>query len=212
MEILHAQQIPLVTLDCSVPEVPHQVVVDRAIGIRQAVAHLAELGHRHVALITNQWALDHPISKVASYLECLQCSGLRVSVGQGWTIESLGEIESQTKDLVKARFASGTDLPTALVLLDDACAIAAIRGLAELDLRVPRDVSVVGFNDVNVASFVTPSLTTIRQPREEVGKAACQMLLDMLEDPDSEGATIEFPCTLIVRESTGARGQLHESD
>jgi DNA-binding LacI/PurR family transcriptional regulator len=91
---------------------------------------------------------------------------------------------------------------TALFAYNDLCAIGAIRALDEAGLRVPEDVSVVGFDDIPGASYSRPSLTTVRQPMQEMGQLAARTLLDQIEKRASYVEEIAVEPELIVRQST----------
>ena len=104
--------------------------------------------------------------------------------------------------LVRELLARTTDF-TALYAYNDLSAIGAIRAIRERGLRVPEDISVVGFDDIHSAAFQNPSLTTIRQPLREMGMRAARILVDRLRGKEDPGRVSVKP-ELIVRESTGA--------
>jgi len=93
---------------------------------------------------------------------------------------------------------------TALVCFNDMAAIGAIRALHDAQLRVPQDVSVIGFDDIPEAAFQMPSLTTIRQPLHQMGKLAAQLLLEQLSSPKVMPPEIAIEPELILRETTAA--------
>jgi LacI family transcriptional regulator, galactose operon repressor len=93
---------------------------------------------------------------------------------------------------------------TALVAFNDIAAIGAMRALKEVGLRVPHDVSVIGFDDVDSAAYLNPSLTTVRQPLHEMGRLAAKTLLEKISRNDAAPMTIRLEPELIVRESTAA--------
>jgi LacI family transcriptional regulator len=93
---------------------------------------------------------------------------------------------------------------TALFAYNDIAAIGAIRAMQEEGLRVPQDISVVGFDDIAWASFNTPSLTTVRQPLAKMGQIAAETVVSMIEDSQEHPAEIAIEPTLVIRESTGA--------
>jgi LacI family transcriptional regulator len=92
---------------------------------------------------------------------------------------------------------------TALVAFNDIAAIGAIRALEDLNLRIPADVSIIGFDDISAASYTSPRLTTIRQPLAEIGRIATQALLSRIHDTLPPRDQIVVQPTLVVRESTG---------
>ena len=92
---------------------------------------------------------------------------------------------------------------TAIVCFNDIAALGAMRALTDAGLHIPADVSVVGFDDIAVAVFATPSITTIRQPLQEMGETAAHVVLDRLRNNGKHHAEIAVEPELIVRESTG---------
>jgi DNA-binding LacI/PurR family transcriptional regulator len=94
--------------------------------------------------------------------------------------------------------------PDAIFTGSDASAVGAIRAINEAGLRVPEDIAVVGFDDVDIAQSATPSLTTMRQPVQKKGAAAARILLDHIEGKLTEPRHMIFPTELVVRQSCGA--------
>jgi LacI family transcriptional regulator len=95
------------------------------------------------------------------------------------------------------------DPPTAVFASNDMMAIGALRAASELGLRVPGDLSMIGFDDLEITRYTCPTLTTIAQPKDEIGRAAVQRLIEMLEGSSPEGMRTLIPPTLAKRESTG---------
>jgi DNA-binding LacI/PurR family transcriptional regulator len=91
---------------------------------------------------------------------------------------------------------------TAIFALTDAIAVGVLRAASELGLQVPRDLSVIGFDDMALASHVTPRLTTIAQPVEKIGQTATELLLAQIQNPETPPETVMLETKLIVREST----------
>jgi LacI family transcriptional regulator len=92
--------------------------------------------------------------------------------------------------------------PTAIFASNDVMAMGAMDAIRSRGLRIPQDVSIIGFDDIPQAAMVRPALTTVRQPLEEMGRMATQMLIDQLKNPEKEFGRIELPTQLIVRDST----------
>ena len=101
------------------------------------------------------------------------------------------------------------DRPTAVVCVNDQIAFTVLRALAQRRVRVPRDISVVGYDDVEFAAMLTPALTSIRQPKYELGRAAAQLLIAETMDPDHRHGDIRFEPELVERQSTTARARLN---
>jgi LacI family transcriptional regulator len=104
-----------------------------------------------------------------------------------------------------------SDPPTALFCFNDNMAVAAMRAARDRGLSVPRDLSVVGFDDSTVASQLQPALTTVRQPLEEMGRVAVSLLTRLLEGQRVEAVRIDLATNLIVRESTAPPGSRHST-
>ena len=103
-----------------------------------------------------------------------------------------------------AEFLAMKERPTAIFTANDEMAIGLIAGLREQGVECPRDISIIGFDDITVSRNYAPALTTMRQPREELGRVATEMLINILEGttPSLEPAHIVLPSELMVREST----------
>lgn len=195
---LAAARIPLVVIDP--PEEPGRGV--RSVGATNwlggllATRHLIELGHERIAVI-GQDRLWSGLARLAGFRAAMLEAGLSVDdrlVRHG--VFTLTAGREQARELLAL-----AEPPTAIVAGNDAQAFGVLQVLAERGLRAPADVSVVGFDDVPVAAWATPALTTIRQPLAAMSAAAFRMLRDGATD--SEPHHIELATTLIVRDSTG---------
>jgi LacI family transcriptional regulator len=96
------------------------------------------------------------------------------------------------------------DPPTAIFASNDVMAMGAMDAVRSRGLRIPEDVSILGFDDIPQAASVRPALTTVHQPLEQMGRVAIQMLLDLLKNPEKDISRIELPTELIVRSSTSS--------
>ena len=94
--------------------------------------------------------------------------------------------------------------PTAVIASNDLCACGVIEGLLAEGVRVPEDVSVIGFDDIPEASTIRPSLTTMRQDLRQMGRQATRMLIQVIDDPNHPNQHVEIPMELIIRESTAS--------
>jgi LacI family transcriptional regulator len=100
------------------------------------------------------------------------------------------------------------DRPTAVVCVNDRIAFTVLGALAQRRVRVPRDISVVGYDDVDFAAMLSPALTSIRQPKYELGRAAAQLLIAETMDSEHRHGDIRFEPELIERQSTTSRARL----
>jgi DNA-binding LacI/PurR family transcriptional regulator len=179
------------------------IVIDHSRAAQQAVAHLYGLGHRRIAFIKGQPFSSDTAIRWKTIREAVRAHGLTVNaalVGQLDGDTSLPELGyTATKGLlaVTPRF-------TALFAFNDISALGALRAIRDAGLRVPEDVSVVGFDDIASAAYQHPALTTVRQPLYEMGQRAADTLVARLESPESKAPhTISLEPTLIVRGTTG---------
>ncbi len=176
-------------------------MVDNQGGARLALEHLLQLGHRQIAMITGPSVEDCVLERNEGYAAVLRAAGLAFDaryVAQGdWSASSGYEA-------VKSWLAQGLPF-TAIFAQNDRMAIGAIRALHEQGLRVPEDVSIVGFDDMPLAAYFDPPLTTIRQDMQAIGREAARLLLQAFEG--SQCATqILIPPQLVIRKSTTHRG------
>ncbi|WP_375433515.1 LacI family DNA-binding transcriptional regulator [uncultured Friedmanniella sp.] len=190
--------IPVVCLGESIdhPLVDRVIAADSEAS-RSAVEHLVARGARRVAMISGP--VTHGQSRVAGYHEALDEAGLRVSrqlnVHGDWTrAGGRGAMH---------RLMRTPHPPDAVFCANDLMAIGALDAARELDLRLPEDVRLVGFDDIEAASLVSPALTTIANPAYETGWSAGKLVLDRLQGRHSGSRrTVVLPCRLIVRETS----------
>ncbi|MCS7283430.1 MAG: LacI family DNA-binding transcriptional regulator [Anaerolineae bacterium] len=177
------------------------VDVDNAAGTRMAVEHLTALGHWRIAVIA--WPEDSLTGsyRLQGYLEGMAAAGL--SVDPEWIVRT-EHSEAAGRQAMQALLALPPDRrPTAVVTMSDLMAIGAMNALYEAGLQPGRDVSIVGFDDVPMAQYLRPPLTTLRQPIAEVGAKVVEMLLRLIRgEPLPERRVLLMP-RLIVRESSG---------
>ena len=198
---LKERGIPFVQLHDSreEPDAP-TIDVDDTQGAYDMTRHLLDLGHKRIAYFAGDPILAATPNRVAGYRSAMRDAGLGNEaqwVVQGrYSMESGYEIAKQLMTSPDAALR-----PTALFCSNDDSAIGALRALAELGLSVPGEVSVVGTDDIPQAAFTDPPLTTVRQPLQEWGRLAVNLLLDIIDGVESERRVL-LPSTVIVRGST----------
>jgi DNA-binding LacI/PurR family transcriptional regulator len=199
---LQQSGIPVVSTGLYVPGSEFSFVeVDNLDGARQATQHLINLGHRQIAMITGPQGLNSVENRTQGYLQALQSGGLvpnpeLIIQGQSWWHRTGYEA---MKALLNKK------LPfTALFAHNDRLARGAMMALSEAGLKVPQDVSIVGYDDTPEAEFADPPLTTIRQPMCAVGKAAAHLLITLIEDPNAAPQQLLFNTELVNRSSCAA--------
>jgi LacI family transcriptional regulator len=202
------REIPLVFLDVGIPS-PHvsNICVDYTTGIKQAIQHLLQLGHRRISFISGPHTLASARIRREAFLECLQAND--VEVATDLVIESDHTMEGGLHAVSKVLRAR--QQPTAILASNDLTAIGLLRGLDCAGMHAPRDMSVIGFDDIRLAEFTLPPLTTIRLSRPELASLSFKALIGDIEGniDTSRGATYHLDTSLIVRSSTGepARAQ-----
>jgi DNA-binding LacI/PurR family transcriptional regulator len=170
------------------------VALDHASAARLAVQHLAELGHRRIAFIKGQEFSSDTHVRWESVKAAAKEHGIEVSERR--TVQLEGELASpQLGYEVTAKLLARHEPFTALFAFNDISAIGAIRALREAGKRVPQDVSVVGFDDIQSAAFQNPGLTTVRQPLREMGVIAAETLLERV----NSGPDKRYPKQIVVK-------------
>ncbi len=202
------REFPLVFVDAG-PDLPniHVLKVDYAEGIRQGVQHLAALGHRSIAFISGPLSQRSPKARREAFLKSMAELGLRVPpehlVEGNHTME--GGIVAMEKLIAL------DELPTAVMCSNDMTAIGALHALYRTTLKVPEDISVVGFDDIHLAQFMLPPLTTVQMSCKALAVAAVEALRSGIEEdhPNAQRKDWPIPTRLVVRQSTAfPRGSL----
>jgi LacI family transcriptional regulator, repressor for deo operon, udp, cdd, tsx, nupC, and nupG len=192
-----AKQKPVVVLNRVVVDVP-SVVPDNAGGIRRAVEHLSGLGHEQLTYLAGP---------EASWADGMRWRSLQDAAAEfGLRCRRVGPATPDVPGGVRAAGELSGVLPTAVVAFNDQLAIGLVRGLTARGVRVPRDVSVVGFDNIAAAELITPGLTTVAAPLHTEGATATRHLLGMVEGVESRtGPPLVLPVRLVERGSTAQR-------
>lgn len=193
------RSVPTVTIDGSRTSATEVVAVDQTLAARLATRHLIELGHETVWHVAGPEEWLDAASRCAGWRDTLEAAGLSVPpVLEGdWTPASgyrNGLILGKIPDV------------TAVFVASDEMAFGVIRALHELGRRVPEDISVVGVDDIALAEYCSPSLTTVAQPFAEMGALAVAHLLRHIEDPGAASEPASVEPALVVRASTAPVG------
>ncbi len=162
-----------------------------------ATEYLIKLGHQRIGFITGWMDLGCALDRLDGYRSALRTNHIPEGpelIYEGTFFQPDGFTGASTMlDL--------TNPPTAIFASNDVMAMGAMDAVRNKGLRIPDDVSVIGFDDIPQASLIRPALTTIRQPLEKMGRVATQMLLELLSHPPKKTERIELPTELIVRDS-----------
>jgi len=173
---------------------------DNPLGARLAVDHLVALGHRKIAHVTGP--SDNILARVRRSVFEDRCAHHGLSIAPDWIIP--GDFTLSSGARAAERLIALADRPTAVFCASDEIALSLISRAQQAGLRVPEDLSVVGFDDIEIAGHVSPALTTIRQDRALLGRMAAEELLGRLQsDPSPHAVPISFaPVELITRSTT----------
>lgn len=198
---LRTRGFPFVVVDPRTP-LPRDIVAVSAAhfaGARRLTTHLVELGHRRIGVIggPSDWLASD--ARLAGHAAALSEVGILSAP------ELVRSVEPTTEHGYRAacELLDLPDRPTALVGFCDKSAVGALRAAHERGLRVPDDLSVTGFDDIDLSRATQPMLTTVRQPLQEMGRMAVTLLMHLLERHKLEALHIELATDLVIRGSTG---------
>lgn len=178
------------------------VLLDHVRAAELALNHLYALGHRKIAFMRGQPFSSDSDERWKSLVAVAAGLGLEIKPELVVGLEKDMSSPELGYPVVQQLLAARQPF-TALVAFNDISAIGAIRALQDVNLHVPEDVSVIGFDDIKAAAFTLPRLTTINQPLEEIGRIATQALLNRIHNTAQPGDEITVEPELVVRESTG---------
>jgi LacI family transcriptional regulator len=209
LETLRSSRLPYVLIDHrGISDETSAVTATNQQGGYAATQHLIELGHRRIGHITG--ALDQGCARdrLAGYKAALEDHGITFDpelVQEGDFFQPQGY--SGARALLRLSHS-----PTAIFAANDVMAFGAMEAVRECNLRIPEDISIMGFDDISEAANVHPPLTTIQQPLEEMGRIATRMLLERIRDPQRPIERVELPTELVIRQSCHPPKQVKGGD
>jgi LacI family transcriptional regulator len=201
-----AEGTPVVMLDRWLRSAKcHSVATDNVSGAEQATRHLLELGHRRIGVIKLRSTCSTTRERMAGYKKALSAAGVAFDPKL---------VQSPAYNIGRDRYADGEYVlqsllrlarpPTALFVLHDVLAVGVLSAAARLGLRIPAELSIVGYDDLEVVKYLPVPLTTVAQDKETMGQTAAELILQSLDDPKLAKRDVRLPPELIVRESTCA--------
>ncbi len=195
--------IPIVVMDWGPILFASDKIQDNSLqGGYMAAKHLIESGHKEIGCITGPLIRHQAQMRYEGYKRALAEAG--IAINPDWIVESDFECEGGYQAFEKL-YERGK-LPSALFVSNDMMAMGVIQAASQRGLRVPDDLSLIGYDDVHIAKFMTPALTIIHQPKYRLGKAAVDTLLYRLENPDTTAQVVQLEPTLVVRNSVRKLG------
>jgi len=193
---LIAGGLPVVVIDEALVDTPpvDTVLVDDYAGAYQAVAHLASMGHERIALVTGPPRLRSVGERSRGYRDALVKAGIDPEA----QITLTGAFSEDFGVGAVSHLLSADAPPTAVFAASDLIALGIMTGASNLGLSIPDDLSIVGFDDIPVAGYVTPRLTTVRTPVERMASAAIAMIIERLDSPERSAQQTVVPVALVL--------------
>jgi LacI family transcriptional regulator len=199
LDYLDRRNIPFVQIDRIVDPNCDYVVARNKSATRRLVRHLAELGHRRIAMLTGQTGLSTSVERVDGFKAGMREASLEID--ERLIVSGLSRMRpAEAAMLVLMREPRP---PTAIVAGNNLMALGAMRALRELKLSVPGDVALVSFDDFDWADLFSPRLTTVAQPCREIGEQAVELLLERIRLPSRPASGVRLPTRLQHRDSCG---------
>ena len=196
---LTSSEIPLVLLDWGViDKLVSNIKENFETGIYEAINHLVELGHRRIAFISGPLRLKTANTRKEAFLTSM-------SKYQGVVLEPViveGDFKIEGGESAATKILESAKLPTAILAANDLMAIGAIKGIKNKGLRVPNDISVIGLDDIFIASKMDPPLTTINLPRYQIGEMAWGLLHSLILNNTERGREEAIDTRLVIRGTT----------
>ena len=198
LPLLSEMMVPIILVNNQHPGAfVHSVMIRNQEGGRAAANHLIGLGHRRIAYLGDQTGYQSDAERCAGYREALDAAGIAFT--QELVVQGDGKPEGGQRAM--DQLLALANPPTAVCCYNDMSALGAMRAICLHGLRVPEDISVVGFDDLFFASYTQPPLTTVRQPMRRMGQLAMESLIKLMSGDELE-IHIKVDAELIVREST----------
>lgn len=197
----YSADFPIVSLGDFHPDL-YTVTVDKYIGVRLMAQHLMSLGHRRIACISYGPQGDrHSGTRLEIFKEMLENAGVPFHP----ELVAYGAYDPETGYEAMQKLLKISPLPTAVWGMNDVMAFGAITAIYEHGLRVPEDIAVAGFDDIRMARFCTPPLTTVYEPDVDHGRLAGELLMNLINGKPPEQKWTILETQLVVRESCGAK-------
>jgi LacI family transcriptional regulator len=190
--------IPVVALDRRIESASFDTVTtDGTTGAYEAVRHLANSGHRRIALVDGPSEVSTMVERHAGYERAMRESGLRLDSG----LMVRGDLKAESGHAAAIELLGLSDRPTGIFVANNLMAVGVLRAIAEHDLSIPNDVSVVCFDDLPGGELLRPGVDAVVQPTYQLGAAAADLLLRRIAEPEAPAREVVLAAKLVVRGS-----------
>jgi LacI family transcriptional regulator len=192
---------PLVAVDPHLDSTDFPAVIaTNRIGAMSAMEYLLSLGHRHIGFIGGRPDLQSAVRRLQGYKDSLRQANIPFDP----SLVEIGYFTQETGYRCAQKLLALPARPTAIFAANDKSAIGAIEAITEIGLKVPEDISIVGFDNIEEASFVNGGLTTVDQFIADMGRVAVEMLVNLIQNKPIENYVYRMPTKLIVRNTCRA--------
>jgi len=190
--------IPVVFVDIDIKRENASYVMSNNIsGAKKAVNYFKEMGHKKIGMIAGIKATKPTNDRFKGFEEALE--EFNIKYNSDWIFN--GKYSEKGGYKAAKKILNLDDQPTAIFCQSDTMAIGAMRAIEDAGLEIPKDFSIIGFDDIEVSSYVKPALTTVKQNKKKMGESATQLLISMMGKSDKSSSPIILPVELIERES-----------
>jgi len=195
------RELPVVVVDRDLSDIAVDVVqVDNLEGGSLATRHLISLGHKRIGCIAGPSHVSPSGERFTGYRDALRAAGLK----QDEALVRSGDFHAELGRVATIELLHLRRPPTAIFACNDLMAMGALQAASEMGCRVPEDLAVVGFDDIELAAYTVPPLTTVSQPKAGMGHTAVQVLMDRICNPGGPARKQILPVSLVKRKSCGA--------
>jgi len=196
-------KIPTVVMDRDFPGLKLDIVAaDNLQGGYLATQHLISLGHKRIGCITGPSGINPSARRITGYQQALRDANLVVEP----ELIVSGDFHPESGWKLGRTMLSEKNAPKAIFACNDLMAMGVLRAATELGLQVPGDLAMVGYDDIELASYTNPPLTTVKQPKFEMGVAALNFLISRIQNKQSAPQSVLLPVSMVIRSSCGAQG------
>ena len=204
---VQASGVPIVTLDRVVKGLnANEVLVENALGAEEAVRHLIWHGHKQIACLGYDTELLSIHERIQGYTNAMREAGLQPQI---WKVDS-----SKSIPAILQRKMEGAQGPTALFTLNNVTTIQTLHALQTMGIKLPKDLALAGFDDLELASLLTVPITVVRQSAHELGRTGAKLLFDMIRSgvspKEMPKTRLILPTELVIRNSCGCKGTVED--